>query len=245
MSILRNLLVLTPKGWVFMDEVNEGDKVYTVTPERVIKTVKVKNTVREGMMYRYEGNNGTFEGYGTANTELYTLVGHTVANGDRQTEGLETVSSSLEFLFHNPSFRAVLPINFNLQFETSPYSMNENGNMVTDMVYKKHTGLNAQRLSSVYSGLYVKAWNTLYGRMEVEDDETAMDIQHILLRSGVLSRTIKDQYGHLIVEPYDATITIESIKLVGEKERMTRFLGEDDKHLHVICRSAMQNTFIV
>lgn len=243
-NILRNLLVLTPKGWVFAEEVNEGDKIYTVTPERTVKTVKVGDSFKEGMTFHYTGNNGLFEGYGSTNTEIYTLDGHTVAHGDKQTEGLETVSRSLGFLYHNPTFRSVLPIGFKVIFEPSHIPVTEYGTIVTDMVFKKHTGLNAQRLHPIYAGLYLKTWNLMHGCLLVDDDQMAMDIQHICFRAGTLSYVEKNSKGKLIVKPYDATITVESITLMNEKEKMPCFKGENGETLHCVFRTPTQKMFI-
>lgn len=243
---LFNLLILTPSGWKRSNEINEGDVVYGLTESRTIAPVEVR-TIDDsvGMLYRFTGANGLFEGYGAYDTGIYTVKDHTVALGSLQYEGLELLERPLGFVYTNfPSFRIVLPTRFDLIPNTSKLSYTEYGSRIADMVKFKHTGLDAQSLSKELSIQFIKTWYQKYFDLIVEDDSMAMDIQHILMRCGIMSYVEKTYSGRMVVRGYDSFIHVTDVRTFDKKSHILRFFDKDDKPLHLVCRTPTQKVFV-
>lgn len=237
--------VLTPKGWLDADEILEGMEVYSVDTNLKASIVKVSDITESPSVVKYTTESKVLEAWTEIDMSILYLQDYGVANGKRQHTDTTVGEIAVDFLFRNlNNLRIVVPTS--VECVDSPVlSDTRHAKYFDNLVKSKNIGLKVQKFSKSDAINFVAAWHNYYHDLFVDDDQMAMDMQHVLVRAGMLSYVSKTPLGRLRVNPYVGNEKITFMKSGQFGLSVLKYTNEEGKQIHTICRSPSQSVYIM
>lgn len=237
--------VLTPKGWLDSDEILEGMEVYSVDTNLKASIVKVSDIMECPSVVKYTTESSAFEAWTATDMSILYLQDYGVANGKNQHTDVSVGEIAVDFLFRNlNNFRIVVPTS--VECVDSPIlSDTRHAKYFDNLVKSKNIGLKVQKFSKSDAINFVAAWHNYYHDIIVDDDQMAMDMQHVFIRAGLLSYASKTPLGRLRVNPYVGNEKITFMKSGQFGSSVLKYTNEEGRQIHTICRSPSQCVYIM
>lgn len=235
--------VLTPNGWV---NPNEAKKIYSVDRNLEISSEEVRETIEVDTLIHHTSADQTWSGFTAWDLSLlYFQDDFGVANGDFQHTDLTVGEMTGKHLFTNiGNLRVTVPTKFEcMDFQTIDDTRYPN--YFVNLVKSKNVCLKVQHFSKTDALSFLETWRSVYGDLLVEDDQMAKDMQHVLIRAGYLSTVDKTPLGRIRVNPIKTNKVLANVKLGNPDNRVLKYINQEGKQIHAVCRSPVGSVFIL